>query len=185
MKIYTKTGDKGMTSLMGGKRVRKDSQRVDSYGTVDELNSVLGVVSSFLTGKNEKVLHVKDEIERIQNDLFDIGSHLADPGADPLSFLPIRVATFEKIIDQMTSKLPPLRNFILPSGSHAGAHLHQSRTVTRRVERRLVALSQKEKVDISILIYFNRLSDLLFTMARYINHKDKQPETIWTKTTLR
>lgn len=178
MPIYTRTGDKGKTSLLGGKRVLKSDDRVDTYGTVDELNSVLGVVVSQLS-KNHNEL--KKELESIQHDLFAVGSYLSHPHGEPLSYLGERVSDFEKKIDEMTEKLPELKNFILPGGSSAGAALHQARTVSRRVERRLVALMQHEDIDESIVKYVNRLSDLLFTMARDINFKEKQKETIWAK----
>ncbi|MBI2430881.1 MAG: cob(I)yrinic acid a,c-diamide adenosyltransferase [Candidatus Levybacteria bacterium] len=172
MKIYTKTGDKGETSLFGGKRVSKASLRVEAYGTVDELNSAIGVVLAKMENK---------ELSNIQNDLFLIGTMLANPKAKIVTGLQKRVEEFETLIDRMTSKLPELRNFILPGGGTTGSLLHVARTVCRRAERRVVALSQKEKVDRAILMYFNRLSDLLFTMARYVNHKEKKKEVIWTK----
>lgn len=173
MKIYTKTGDKGMTSLFGGERVLKSSLRVEAYGCVDELNSLLGVIVASL-----KVQPLKKELILIQNDLLDIGSALANPKMKRIK-LEDRVASFEKIIDQLTQKIPELRNFILPGGGKAGSLLHFSRTVARRTERIIVQLSKKENIDNSILIYFNRLSDLLFTMARYANYKEKKKEIIW------
>lgn len=180
VKIYTRTGDKGETSLFGGKRVVKSSGRVDTYGTVDELNSVVGVAVAHL-GVSERA--VKKELEKIQNDLLGIGSYLASPGMKSqevrIKHLPKRVEELEKYIDLLTAKLPELRNFILPGGGKAGAFLHQARTVCRRAERRLVALANKEEVDDSILKYFNRLSDALFTMARFVNHREKKKETIW------
>ena len=210
MKIYTRTGDKGLTSLFGGKRVSKSSLRVEAYGTIDELNSAIGIaiaeISNFSSrarldsrldsidprrtakrgeaGKSP-ISNVKKELEGIQNDLFTIGSYLASPGIHNSEFrvqnLRKRVEAFEELIDQLTEKVPELRNFISPGGGRAGAQLHFSRTVCRRTERRIVALSQKEHVSNEVLIYFNRLSDLLFTMARYINMKEKQKETIWKK----
>lgn len=178
MKIYTRTGDKGQTSLFGGKRISKASDRVDTYGTVDELNSVLGVVIAHLEDAEGTV---KADLEAIQIDLFAIGASLANPDAKPLPYLLDRVTAFEKRIDTLTKPLPELRNFILPGGGKAGAFLHQARTVCRRAERRIVALSQDEVVDSNILQYFNRLSDLLFTMARFVNHQEKKKETKWVK----
>lgn len=176
MPIYTRTGDKGQTSLYGGKRVLKTNARVDTYGTVDELNSILGIVIAFLTAQNTST---KKELTAIQHDLFDIGAYLANPKALPIRRLEKRVSEFEHLIDVMTRKLPELRNFILPGGSKAGATLHHARTVCRRAERRLVALQQDEEIDEHLVKYINRLSDLLFTMARYVNHNDKQKETLW------
>jgi len=178
MPIYTRTGDKGHTSLFGGKRVLKTNTRVDTYGTIDELNSILGIVIAFL---GTKKVAVKKELIVIQHDLFDIGAYLANPKAVPVVRLEKRVSEFEKDIDMMTKKLPELRNFILPGGSRAGATLHHARTVCRRAERRLVGLQQDEEIDEHLVKYINRLSDLLFTMARFVNHKDKQKETLWTK----
>lgn len=178
MPIYTRTGDKGQTSLFGGKRVLKTNPRVDTYGTIDELNSVIGVVLSFLGHKH---ISVKKELIAIQHDLFDVGAYLANPSAKPLLRLEKRVTECEKSIDVMTEQLPVLRNFILPGGSKAGAALHHARTVARRAERRLVALDQDEEIDRHVIKYVNRLSDLLFTMARFVNKTDKVEETIWTK----
>ena len=181
MKIYTKTGDKGKTSLFNGQRILKSHLRVATYGTIDELNSVIGIACSQLNGKKAKQREMINLLHTVQNDLFVIGSALANPTSSPLDFLKKQVAAYENSIDKMTAALPPLRNFILPGGSYGGATLHFARTVCRRVERNAVALSQKEEVDPNILVYFNRLSDLFFTMARYSNFLTKQKETIWTK----
>lgn len=180
VKIYTRTGDKGETSLFGGKRVSKASGRVDTYGTVDELNTILGIAVAFLR-PSEKL--IKKELEHIQHDLFTIGATLASPGnktnVSRSEKLEKRTTEFEQLIDELTGKLPELRNFILPGGGKAGSHLHLARTVCRRTERRIIALSKKEEVDNGIIMYFNRLSDLLFTMARFVNHKEKKKETMW------
>lgn len=176
MAIYTRTGDKGKTSLMGGRRVLKSDIRVESYGSVDELNSVIGLVVATLSPRHTKL---KKELEKIQHDLFAIGSYLASPSGDPISFLSERVSDFEKLIDSQDKILPPLSNFILPGGGRAGASLHQARTVCRRVERGLVALMQKSEVDENVVKYINRLSDLLFSTARFVNHKEHKKETIW------
>ena len=175
MPIYTRRGDKGQTSLFGGKRVLKSETRVDTYGTVDELNSVLGLVVAQLSKRTK----IKKELERIQHDLFSIGSYLANPEAKPVESLVGRVDEFEKIIDEQTEAMPELHNFILPGGGKAGAGLHQARTVCRRAERRLVALMQEEEIDEMVVKYINRLSDLLFSTARYMNHLDKKKETLW------
>lgn len=189
MKIYTRTGDKGQTSLFGGKRVLKSSLRVEAYGTVDELNSAIGVAVGEVQSTKLKVksynAKLQNELEKIQHDLFGIGSVLASPKVQSsklkVQSLGKRVEEFEKMIDMLTEKLPPLRNFILPGGGKAGAQLHLARTVCRRAERRVVALAGKEDVASEILIYFNRLSDLLFTMARFMNMKEKKIETIWVR----
>lgn len=177
MAIYTRTGDKGKTSLFNGQRVSKSDLRVDTYGTIDELNSVIGVVLSI----KYKVLSIKKELIRIQNDLLDIGSALANPQGVALQSLEKRVKEFEKFIDQMTAKMPPLSNFILPGGGKTGSFLHLARAISRRAERKIVALNNKEKIDKNIIIYLNRLSDLLFTMARFANFKEKKKETIWRR----
>ncbi|MBI4079024.1 MAG: cob(I)yrinic acid a,c-diamide adenosyltransferase [Candidatus Levybacteria bacterium] len=180
VKIYTRTGDKGQTSLYGGKRVSKSSLRIETIGTVDELNSAIGAA---IAGIRNKELGIRKELEKIQNDLFTIGAVLASPSTmnnEPITNnVKIRVIHFEKLIDQLTKKLPELRNFILPGGRRAGAALHLARSICRRAERRLVELSKKETVPNHIFIYFNRLSDLLFTMARFVNYQEKQKETIW------
>lgn len=176
MPIYTKTGDKGLTSLFGGKRLSKSDARVETYGTVDELNSVLGIVIFNLPVKDTPL---EEELHSIQQDLFEIGSNLANPQAKPLDFLPRRVLQFERIIDELTGVLPVLKNFILPGGSAAGGNLHFARTICRRAERRVVGLSQNAEVEQDILIYLNRLSDLLFTMARYVNYMMEEKETVW------
>lgn len=180
MPIYTRTGDKGETSLFGGKRVSKSSLRVEAYGSVDELNSMIGLVLS----SRYQVLSIKKELIKIQNDLLEIGSQLANSSSAKNALLAQslkqRVLEFEDIIDTLTEQLPTLRNFILPGGGKGGSLLHVSRTVSRRAERRIVELQEKEKVNEGIIMYMNRLSDLLFTMARYVNYKEKKKETIWS-----
>mgnify|MGYP001614976520 CR=1 FL=1 len=190
IKIYTRTGDKGQTSLFGGKRVSKSDLRVEAYGTVDELNSAIGMATARI---NDEGLMMKDKLVKIQHDLFTIGSILASPSTKRYPSASLRASTldakrlkkrvekFEKFIDEMTLKLPELQNFILPGGGKAGSLLHFARTICRRAERRIVELSKKEKVDPSILAYLNRLSDLLFTMARFVNYKEGKKEVIWKK----
>lgn len=173
LKIYTKTGDSGKTSLYGGSRVFKSNLRVNVYGTVDELNSLLGITLSKIKEKK-----TADFISIIQQDLFLIGSNLAGAKTD-LSILKLRVTEMEKMIDWADEKLPELKNFILPSGVESASLLFYSRAVARRCERLLVELNQKEPIDNKLLIYFNRLSDLLFVMARYLNFKSGVKETIW------
>ncbi|MEK7571501.1 MAG: cob(I)yrinic acid a,c-diamide adenosyltransferase [Patescibacteria group bacterium] len=182
MAIYTRTGDKGKTSLFDGKRVLKSDKRVETYGTIDELNSSLGMVLAHMGDSTwEMANDVRRELEQIQHDLFAIGSALATPYPLPVVGLETRPAAFEKLIDVMTDTLPELKQFILPGGSLSGASLHISRSITRRAERQLVSLMQEEEIDPAIIKYVNRLSDLLFTMARLVNQQEKQPEITWKK----
>lgn len=178
MSIYTKFGDKGKTSLYGGKTVSKASLRVNTYGTLDELNSYLGIILSQKLTKE-----IKKELVKIQNDLFEIGASLANPSTSKFEemgkYLSKRTKDFENRIDNFSKKLPELENFILPGGSTSGSHLHYGRTLARRAERRVVELSEKEKVNPQTLIYLNRLSDLLFMYARFINKKEKKKEILW------
>lgn len=182
MKIYTRTGDKGTTGLFGGTRVRKDDTRIEAIGSIDELNSAIGIAIAH----NSKF---KTELERIQGDLFEIGAVLATPTRQRIKerrvheefgkHLAGRVEEFEQLIDLLTSQLSPLRSFILPGGSKGGAVLHLARSIGRRAERRVAVLSQREHVSDEIIIYMNRLSDLLFTMARFVNKQKRIPETPW------
>ncbi|PIR79792.1 MAG: ATP:cob(I)alamin adenosyltransferase [Candidatus Levybacteria bacterium CG10_big_fil_rev_8_21_14_0_10_35_13] len=178
MSIYTKFGDKGKTSLYGDKTVSKASLRVEAYGNLDELNSFLGIVLTELKDKK-----IKEDMLRIQNDLFEIGSSIASISTIKhrvlSQYLKKRVGEFEKEIDNLTKKLPELENFILPGGSVTGSRLHFARTVARRAERRIVSLAEKEQVLSEVLVYLNRLSDLLFMYARFINYKEKQKEIKW------
>ena len=178
MPIYTRTGDKGKTFLLNGQRVSKSDLRIDACGIIDELNSVIGVVLSI----KYQGLSIKKELIKIQNDLFDVGSHLANPQVSNhqlvVNNLSKRVKEFEVLIDKITEQMPVLKNFILPGGGKTGAMLHFTRTICRRLERKIVTLSNKEKINKNIIIYFNRLSDLLFTMARFANFKEKKKEII-------
>lgn len=184
MKIYTKTGDAGETGLYGGTRVLKDAMRVDACGTVDELNACIGFVRSGIRDAEiDTVLH------RIQNELFDIGADLATldthPKADTLRIPPTLTAELETEIDRFESQLPPLKNFILPGGSAGGGAIHFARTVCRRAERCVVSLAQEETVNPEVLIYLNRLSDLLFVLARTVNHRLGKSEPLWESQTER
>lgn len=166
MKIYTKTGDRGQTGLIGGKRVSKGSLRIEAYGSVDEVNSALGVVMNQL---EKSSLHEK--VRRIQNDLHRVCADLADPnlaGSTP-RVAAAHVAALEKECDGLEAQLPPLTQFILPGGAPAAALLHWARTVARRAERRAVELAAQEEVNPLVVQYLNRLSDLLFLMARQAN----------------
>lgn len=187
MKIYTKTGDKGKTSLFNGIRVSKDANRVETYGTLDELNSFLGVVCAELA--DDKVSkEIKKQIHAIQNDLFDIGAILADPNTDPLqqkkqsAYLRKRTKVMEYSIDKYTANVPMQKTFILPGGGKVGAYLHVARTVCRRAERRCVTLTKEVSVLPELIIYINRLSDFLFSASRFINYVQKQKEIYWKKT---
>ena len=179
MPIYTRTGDKGQTSLFGGTRVPKSNIRVDAYGTIDELNSAIGVVLAHF--KRGKSMLIRRELQQIQYELLDIGSALAKPQGMPVTGLEKRVKDFEEVIDQLTGSLPELKNFIIPGGSQAGSLLHVARTVSRRAERKIVFLMQQESIDEQIVKYINRLSDLLFTMARHVNFTEGKKEIIWKK----
>jgi cob(I)alamin adenosyltransferase len=178
MSIYTKFGDKGKTSLYGGKTVSKADLRVEAYGSCDELNSFLGIVLVKIKNKE-----IKENVIKIQTDLFEVGSSLASLSKNKdenfSAYLTKRVKDFEKEIDFYSKKLPELENFILPGGGEVGANFHFARTLVRRAERRIVALSENQNINKEILIYVNRLSDLLFIYARFINSKEKKKETIW------
>lgn len=176
MSVYTRAGDKGKTHLYQGKTISKASLRIDAIGSIDELNSSIGVV---LPEVRSKKLEVRSELIRVQNDLFEIGGALANP-TSKLKKLTGRVQNFEKIIDRLENGLPPLVNFILPGGGKSGSLLHLARTVSRRAERRVVELSEQDKVQPEIITYMNRLSDLLFMFARFINYKEKKKELKWT-----
>ena len=175
MKIYTRTGDTGETSLFGGGRVRKDDPRLAAYGTVDELNSFIGAARSAWAGSA-----IDAQLERIQSDLFDVGAQLAAPGAERFRGAdPGRAIELERSIDEMDRDLAPLTNFILPGGSAAAAQLHIARTVCRRAERLVVALGDTS-LDATI-VYLNRLSDYLFVAARFANAKLGVADVAWRK----
>jgi cob(I)alamin adenosyltransferase len=178
-KIYTRAGDHGETSLGDGSRVAKSSPRVASYGEVDEANAILGIARLHVGGQEDRVL------ARIQNDLFDIGADLCTPFSDDavrpaLRIVQPQVDWLEQEIDRMNGELAPLDSFILPGGTAAAAFLHQARTVVRRAERVLVGMLSMpdEKVNRLVLAYLNRLSDLLFVMARYVNGKGAN-DVLW------
>ena len=179
MKIYTKTGDSGETSLFDNSRVLKSDARVDAYGEVDELNACLGVARA--AGVDADIAQA---LEQIQKDLFALGARLADPSVriagrvTKAAITQVDIERLEQLIDRLETELPALRRFILPGGSQAGAALHLARTVCRRAERRVVALGTGQDEPI-LVIYLNRLSDLLFVMARAVNHRSKLPEVEW------
>ncbi len=180
MKIYTRTGDLGETALFDGTRVPKSDARVDAYGEVDELNALLGVARTPTLDAD-----IDETLARLQRDLFALGARLADPKeriADRVTKATIGqddVSRLEALIDRFEEELPPLRRFILPGGSPAGAMLHLARTVCRRAERRIVGLGPGA-VEPVLVAYVNRLSDLLFVVARVVNKRQGVPETEWT-----
>ncbi len=180
MKIYTKTGDAGKTSLIGGTRVLKSAPRIEAYGTVDELNSFIGLVSDHCTDD-----HAKKILKEIQDRLFTIGSELAcDPEKNIKMKIPdlyeSDIELMEKEMDAMDAELPVMKNFILPGGMPAVSFMHVARSVCRRAERCCINLSEHDgKVDPLIIKYINRLSDYLFMLARYTGMKNNTPEIIW------
>ncbi len=183
-KIYTKTGDKGTTHLVDGSCVEKFNPRVEAYGCVDALNSYLGVARIYLQKQNEtRALDVF--FEKIQNQLFNLGSLLACPDPEIFKKLPaihkIHIADLEKKIDELTSELPELRNFILPAGHEAAVHLHVARTSCRQAERRTAEAIKNEAAYALSLQYLNRLSDLLFVTARWVNLKTGYSDVLWKK----
>lgn len=186
MKIYTKTGDKGQTSLVGGQRVSKFSERIKLYGLVDELNSFVGLAKSEISSLHINPAHLY--LERIQNLLFNIGSNLACLPEDRAKLkLPqlqsSDVLEIETHIDNLQVSLTPLRHFILPGGGKLSASLHICRTITRKLEILAIEFNEKNKDDVSqeILEYLNRLSDYFFVLARISNQEEKQPDIIWSK----
>lgn len=181
-KIYTRKGDDGTTGLGGGQRVPKDSLRVQAYGTVDELNSCIGVALAH--GLSPRLAEV---LPTIQNELFHLGSDLCfleeDKGKYRLPQVEARhVEALERLIDEMTKVVGPLENFILPGGSLGAAALHVARTVCRRAEREVISLSRVEGIGANVVRYLNRLSDALFVMARYENKQRGVPEPLWDET---
>ncbi len=186
-RVYTRGGDQGETSLVGGQRVAKDSLRIESYGSVDELNAVLGlarVANRDTPGASDPDrLRLDALIERLQNELFNLGSDLATLDKDRHPNQPVveerHVKRLEAEIDELNAGLSALTSFILPGGGPVGAFLHQARTVCRRAERVVTALSRKETVGDHVLAYLNRLSDLLFVLSRWAARIRREPETLW------
>ena len=174
-RIYTRTGDKGDTALVGGRRVAKDSPRIEAYGTVDELNAIIGLAHRWLDGI----------FRRIQNELFDLGSELATP--DDAVYEGMHrvgegeVKALEALMDQCQKDLQPLKSFTLPGGGRVGGFLHQARTVCRRAERQVLALSRVEPISPWTIAYVNRLSDLLFVLSRWVARKGGETEYLWER----
>lgn len=189
MKIYTKTGDEGETGLYGGPRVRKDHLRIEAFGAVDELNALLGLArcepldgNSAENSCGNSSGEIDALLARIQSELFDLGAELATPDPQRRGTKLItaeHVARLEAAIDECDARLPPLKAFILPGGVRAAALLHVARTVCRRAERRVVSLAAIESVSPDLVVYLNRLSDLLFVLARLVNQTAGRPDVLW------
>lgn len=171
-KIYTRTGDKGTTGIGDGSRLDKDHPRIGAIGDLDELNSALGVLLT-----EDLPAAVRDALIDIQHDLFDLGGELCVPGRALFTAKPVE--RLEKLLDQLNAELPYLKEFILPGGSRAAAFCHLARTICRRAERRVVSLVKSESINEHALRYVNRLSDLLFVMARYLNKHAGVPDVLW------
>ena len=176
MKIYTKTGDEGKTSLFDNSRVLKSNIRIMSYGAVDELNSSLGIALSL-----ELIPEIKDILIKIQNDLFVVGSDLANPNMSDkkIRTTPEMITFLEQKIDLLEPQLEPLTSFILPGGTLLASIIHMSRTISRRAETHVVELSKTQKINKEAVIYLNRLSDLMFVLARTINNRKNIPDIVW------
>ncbi|HXG35336.1 MAG TPA: cob(I)yrinic acid a,c-diamide adenosyltransferase [Dehalococcoidia bacterium] len=180
--LYTRGGDTGETSLFGGQRVAKTHPRMETLGAIDELNSLLGLAAALLPRRRlARLLH------SIQNELFNIGAELANakppsgPRGQPLSVSEEKVKLLERLIDEYDARLPPLKTFILPAGDPAAAQLHIARAVCRRAEREVVRLGEQATVNPQVVVYLNRLSDLLFVLARYVNKQQRRPDILWQK----
>src|SRR5262245_61145762 len=187
-KVYTRTGDKGFTKLVGGKKVAKDAARIESYGALDELNSVLGLARVFnddLKDRFPAAQRLDDIFRRLQNELFDLGSELATPSDFSYEGMfrvgDEEVKALEQLIDELQKDLAPLNSFILPGGGKVGGFLHQARTVCRRAERDILRLSREEELSPHPLKYVNRLSDLLFVLSRWVSKHLGEPEYLWER----
>ena len=187
-RVYTRTGDGGETALVGGRRVPKDAPRIEAYGTIDELNAIIGLARVFNAERLRKGKDYRwlDEVfRRLQNELFDLGSELATPedgvyeGMHRVS--EAQVTALEKLMDRCQKDLKPLKSFVLPGGGRVGGFLHQARTVCRRAERRVLALSRVETISPWPLKYVNRLSDLLFVLSRWVGQRLGEREYLWER----
>jgi cob(I)alamin adenosyltransferase len=187
-RVYTRTGDRGETALVGGTRVPKDAARIEAYGTVEELNAALGLARAFNAerlSEGEGHRWLDETLRRLQNELFDLGSELATPedavyeGMHRIGDAQVR--ELEKLIDQCQKELPPLKSFVLPGGGRIGAALHQARTICRRAEREILRLSRAEPLAEWPLRYVNRLSDLLFVLSRWVAKRLGEPEYLWER----
>jgi cob(I)alamin adenosyltransferase len=186
-RVYTRTGDKGDTALVGGRRVPKDSPRIEAYGTIDELNSIIGLARAFNDeSRNAKARRFLDEtLAKIQDELFDLGSELATPpDAEYAGMYHIgdaEIKRLEALMDRCQKELTPLKSFVLPGGGKVGSFLHQCRTVCRRAERDLLRLSRAEPLSEWPLTYVNRLSDLFFVLARWAAKQAGEREALWQR----
>jgi cob(I)alamin adenosyltransferase len=188
-RIYTRTGDKGTTALVGGKRVPKESGRIESYGTIDELNSIIGIVRTYLPDYQDRLgddyVWYSEMLRRVQNELFDVGSELATPNDAEYEGMhkvgDAEVKLLESEIDKMGKVLQPLNSFTLPGGGVLNAFLHQARTVCRRAERVCWAVKREEELSDNVIIYINRLSDHLFVQSRWIAKRLDEPEFLWDR----
>ena len=187
-RVYTRTGDKGATALVGGKRVPKDSPRIAAYGTIDELNAILGLARVFNAERladGERHRWLDEVFRRLQNQLFDLGSELATPEDAVYEGMfrigEAEVKELEALIDRCLKDLEPLRSFVLPGGGRIGGFLHQCRTVCRRAEREIVALSRLEPVGAHVISYVNRLSDFFFVLARWTGKHLGETEYLWER----
>ena len=187
-RIYTRTGDHGETALVGGARVPKDSPRIEAYGTIDELNAIVGLARAFNAerlGRGKAARWLDGVFRRIQNELFDLGSELATPEDAAYEGMhrvgEAEVTALEALMDQCQKDLSPLKSFVLPGGGRVGGFLHQARTVCRRAERRILALSRVEPLSPWPLAYVNRLSDLLFVLSRWVGKKGGESEYLWER----
>ena len=187
-KVYTRTGDGGKTRLAGGQEVFKDDRRVEAYGTVDELNAVIGTARAFIAeclSDDARLATLDTELHVIQSKLFDVGGILATAPGEYFPGMPAvtkqDVTRLERLIDAMNAELDPLKEFVLPGGGKPASVLHMARTVCRRAERRCVALSRENVLDTALLMYLNRLSDALFVFARRVANIKGEPECFWTR----
>lgn len=189
-KVYTKTGDQGTTSLADGSRVAKDDLRLETYGTVDELNAIVGLVRCVLFDgqklSSEKRNQLDKWLECVQNDLFNLGGDLATPLASRWESMIVvgetEITRLEQLMDHMQAELQPLREFVLPGGTTLNAYLHLARTVCRRAERLAVALQEQAEINPQSVPFLNRLSDFFFVTSRWVQHQSGAPETTWKKT---
>jgi len=187
-RVYTRAGDKGDTALVGGRRVPKDSPRIEAYGTIDELNSIIGLARAFNAEQKQrgrKSRWLDEVLRRMQNELFDLGSELATPAESFYEGMfrvgAEQVTALERLMDECQKELTPLRSFVLPGGGRVGGFLHQARTVCRRAERRVLELSRVEDIGEWPLKYVNRLSDLLFVLSRWVGKHLGETEYLWQR----
>ena len=184
-KVYTKTGDKGITGLADGSRVPKNHPRIQAYGSVDELNAIIGIIRSLMAETNSNLESMDKSLYVIQNNLFNVGGDLATPKSARWENMALitsdSIADLEEDIDELNQDLPPLKEFILPGGGKIGAFFHQARTVCRRAERDVISLMQVEDIESAPMTYLNRLSDYLFVAGRWIAKELNEKEVFWSR----